>query len=90
MNFRLCIGWGIRNPFYKEKARDEPDEYAVKFSMLALGARFSYHGEYSVWVKIGENTIAKWVEENKDTCWTGQSVCCFDEDGDTDRLVYIV
>ncbi len=60
------------------------------FRSLALGARFSYDRFSKEWVKISATTIAEWDENQKASGWFGQSICSFDEDDDTSKVVYVL
>jgi hypothetical protein len=62
----------------------------VKFKSLALGARFSYKWGSKEWVKISAVGVAEWDEKLKSSSWLGQSICSFDEDDDTTKLVYVL
>lgn len=60
---------------------------AAQFNNLALGTRFKHLNEDVVWVKIGNNLIARWDEDLKACSWIGQEVCCFD---DTEDLINLL
>lgn len=55
----------------------------MKFRELALGARFRYAGQSSIWIVIskqGTGVIAKYDPVLiKSSCWMGQSICSFCE-----------
>ncbi len=52
---------------------------SYKYGSLALGTRFKYRNDTTVWVKISVNTVAKWDEKQKTDSWIGQQICSFDE-----------
>ena len=66
------------------------NDQKVKFKNLALGTRFCYKFGSKEWVKIGAVTIAEWDEKLKTSRWLGQSICAFDENDDTAKLVYVL
>jgi hypothetical protein len=66
------------------------DVLKEEFKKLALGTRFSYERFSKEWVKIGATTIAEWDESLKTAGWLGQSICSFDENDDTTKIVYVL
>lgn len=69
------------------KIEDPP---ITKFSDLALGAKFTYPLESTIWVKISPRTVAQWIENMKDCGWMGQPICSFDENDNTSLPVDVL
>jgi hypothetical protein len=55
----------------------------MKFSDLALGARFKYLGYEQVWIKINDEDCGLIAEYNSEyirhTRWIGQRICSFSD-----------
>jgi len=61
------------------------------FRVLALGTRFKHVEGETIWVKISSGgTIAKWEHENRCTGWSGQSICCLNDDDNMDEVVRVI
>jgi len=83
--------FGKRKAQYKEKPMEKYQQPRVcLFSKLALGAKFRYKGGHkTTWVKIGANLIAEWDENQIDTAWIGQQVCCFHDPYKDEEIIKI-
>lgn len=78
---------------YLSKLINESDKKTKKvlFSKLALGSRFKYDDDdTNVWVKIdSRGTIAKWQDEFATASWIGQPICCLNDTGDDQKVIFL-
>lgn len=69
------------------------EEDLILFDKLALGARFKYKGDNTVWTKIssgGCGLIARYEKDMMKDSWVGQSFCSGKEDDNEDLMVIFV